>query len=423
MSRAVVISIDSLFTSDIKFLEELPNFKKILKNASIVKNINCIYPTLTYPCHTTIVSGVYPDKHGICHNEKLELNEKMPEWYWYSKDIKCDTIIDLAKKNNITTSTILWPVTGGCKADHNIAEIWTKDENEDHFKVYDNSCSKHLMKTVYPKYSHIINWNREPFLDEFGVSCAEDIIKEYKPELMLIHLAYLDHTRHKHGLYEKEVINCFPKYDEWIGRIIKALKEAKVYEDTNFIILGDHGQLEVNKLISPNIILKEKGLIDVDENGKIIDYKAICKSAGISTHVIVKDNGCISYLEGILKEMMEYEEFGIEKIFNKNELKKQYKLDCDAEFALEGKPGIAFNNDVCGDISKSVDNSNYKYCLATHGHLPHKGDKPPFIAKGPGIKENVILNKGNLVDEAPTIMKIFNIDMKNIDGTAFDIIK
>ena len=49
MSKVVVISIDSLFTSDIDYIKELPNFKKILKGSSIVKNINCIYPTLTYP--------------------------------------------------------------------------------------------------------------------------------------------------------------------------------------------------------------------------------------------------------------------------------------------------------------------------------------------------------------------------------------
>ncbi|WP_373601318.1 alkaline phosphatase family protein [Paraclostridium bifermentans] len=423
MSRAIVISIDSLFTSDIKYLEKLPNFKKILKNASIIKDINCIYPTLTYPCHTTIVTGVYPDKHGISHNEKLELNVKMPEWYWYSKDIKCETIIDIAKQKNISTSTILWPVTGGCNSDHNIAEIWTKKEDEDKFDVYNNSCSKHLMKSVYPKYEHIINWNREPYLDEFGVCCAEDIIKEYKPELMLIHLAYLDHTRHEYGIYHEKVIDCFPKYDEWLGRIIESLKKANVYEDTNFIILGDHGQLEVKKLISPNVILKDKGLITVNDDGDITNYKAIFKSAGISSHLIVKDKTILAEIENILVEMKNNESLEIESIFNRDELKNNYRLDCDAEFVIEGKSGVAFSNDVCGDIIKETDNSNYKYCLATHGHLPYKGDKPPFIAKGPNIKENLIIERGNLVDEAPTIMKIFNIDMKSIDGKAFDIVK
>lgn len=84
MSRAIVISIDSLFTEDIKYLNNLPNFKKILENSSIVKNVNCIYPTLTYPCHTSIITGVYPDKHKISHNEKFQPYSEVNDWYWYS---------------------------------------------------------------------------------------------------------------------------------------------------------------------------------------------------------------------------------------------------------------------------------------------------------------------------------------------------
>ena len=225
MSKVVVISIDSLFTSDIDYIKELPNFKKILKGSSIVKNINCIYPTLTYPCHTSIITGVYPNKHKISHNEKFQPYSKKADWYWYSKDIAVDSIIDIAKANNLKTSTILWPVTGGCSADYNIAEIWTKTKDEDPFEVFNSSSTKELMETIYPKYSHIIQWNTEPHLDEFGVCCAEDIINKYKPDLMLIHLAYLDHTRHKFGLFNKEVEIAFKKYDEWMGKMQDYMKK------------------------------------------------------------------------------------------------------------------------------------------------------------------------------------------------------
>ena len=120
---------------------------------------------------------------------------------------------------------------------------------------------------------------------------------------MLIHLAYLDHTRHKFGLFNEEVEIAFDKYDEWLGRIINSLEKAGVYEETNFIILGDHGQIGVNKLVSPNVILKDKGFIKVDENGKLLDYKAMCHSSGISTQVMVKDKTCIDELYKLLCEM------------------------------------------------------------------------------------------------------------------------
>ena len=423
MSKAVVISIDSLFTSDIDYIKELPNFKRILNDSSIVKNINCIYPTLTYPCHTSIITGVYPNKHKISHNEKFQPYSKTSDWYWYSKDIGVDSIIDIAKANNLKTSTILWPVSGGCNADYNIAEIWTKEKDEDLFEVFNNSSTKELMETIYPKYSHIIKWNSEPHLDEFGVCCAEDIITTYKPDLMLIHLAYLDHTRHKFGLFNKEVEIAFDKYDEWLGRIINSLEKAGVYEETNFIILGDHGQIGVNKLVSPNVILKDKGFIKVDENGELVDYKAMCHSSGISTQVMVKDKSCIDELYKLLCEMSENEKLSIDYVFTKEECKKLYNLDCDAEFVIEGKEGTAFSNDILGEVIKTTDCRDYKYSVATHGHLPHKGDKPPFIAKGPNIRKNICIDGANLVDEAPTIMKIFGIEMENIDGEALDILK
>ena len=117
------------------------------------------------------------------------------------------------------------------------------------------------------------------------------------------------------------------------------------------------------------------------------------------------------------------EEFGIDCIFTKEECRKYQNLDCDAEFVIEGKEGTAFSNDILGNIIKKTDCSDYKYSVATHGHLPHKGDKPPFIAKGPKIRENICIDGANLVDEAPTIMKIFGIQMQNIDGKALDILK
>ena len=125
----------------------------------------------------------------------------------------------------------------------------------------------------------------------------------------------------------------------------------------------------------------------------------------------------------LLSEMSEDEELGIEYIFTKEECKKLHNLDCDAEFVIEGREGIVFSNDILGEVIKTTDCSDYKYSVATHGHLPHKGDKPPFIAKGPKIRKNIIIDGANLVDEAPTIMKIFGIEMENIDGEALDILK
>ena len=65
----------------------------------------------------------------------------------------------------------------------------------------------------------------------------------------------------------------------------------------------------------------------------------------------------------------------------------------------------------------------YKASISTHGHLPEKGDKPPFIMCGPDVVENQVIKGGYLIDEAPTILKLFGIEAEQMDGKAFGLVK
>ena len=76
--KTLVISIDALISDDIPLLETLPNLGPFVKGAAQVRDIECIYPTLTYPCHVSIMTGCYPDKHNIVHNERLQVNVPKP---------------------------------------------------------------------------------------------------------------------------------------------------------------------------------------------------------------------------------------------------------------------------------------------------------------------------------------------------------
>ena len=64
-----VISMDALVQKDLELMRNMPAFHYLLENGSYVKDFRSIYPTLTYPCHTTMSTGCYPCKHGITSNE------------------------------------------------------------------------------------------------------------------------------------------------------------------------------------------------------------------------------------------------------------------------------------------------------------------------------------------------------------------
>lgn len=97
--KLVVLSVDSLFDEDMEFLKTLPNFKKILDQGCYAEGgMRSVYPSFTYPAHASIITGTWPEFHGIYHNEKLDVGNPSPDWYWYHKDLKVDTILDVAHR-------------------------------------------------------------------------------------------------------------------------------------------------------------------------------------------------------------------------------------------------------------------------------------------------------------------------------------
>ena len=213
MNRTLVISIDALISADIERLKKLPNLGRIMKQASWAEDILCCYPTLTYPCHVTISTGCWPDRHGICNNEKFQpLSKDRPEWYWFRKDIKTPTLIDYAKAAGLTTAAITWPVMGDCGADYNIAEIWAPHEEDDPTPYFDLADSPKA-KEIFERNKHMLRWMKTPQMDEFAAQCAVDIIKEYRPDLMFLHLSYVDHQRHKLGVRSEQLDHAFAFVD------------------------------------------------------------------------------------------------------------------------------------------------------------------------------------------------------------------
>ena len=122
--RAFVISIDSLEDSDIPVLLEKKNFQRLLDGYSSYSNLECPYPTYTYPCHATILTGRWPKDHGIYHNEPFDPERTKTRWFWWSRDMKCENAIEVAHNKGLKVASVTWPVTAGAKGDWVIPEIW-----------------------------------------------------------------------------------------------------------------------------------------------------------------------------------------------------------------------------------------------------------------------------------------------------------
>src|SRR5690606_13989251 len=120
----LVISFDCLSSLDLPMLETLPHFQELLNKAAICRKVETIYPSVTYPCHATIVTGNYPNRHGVVTNTLLQPNRLSPDWYWHRRYIKGTTFYDEAKKAGLSTAALLWPVTAKAKIDYHMPEIF-----------------------------------------------------------------------------------------------------------------------------------------------------------------------------------------------------------------------------------------------------------------------------------------------------------
>lgn len=414
MPRLAVMCVDALFTTDLEEVRHMEGFGTILNHAAVYKNIECVYPTLTYPCHATIMSGCWPERHGICHNEKICPETDNREWYWKYEALAVKTIFDYAGEAGLKTAALQWPVTAKGPIDYLIPEMWTYDHVKDMRKVLLPNSSPSV-REIYDKNCHMMDWKENPRFDSFQVQCAVDIIHRHKPDILFMHQSSLDHARHVHGLHAPQIQEALRLHDGWITQIIRALKEEGQFEDTIFIILGDHGHLQVDYNICPNVLLEREGLIQTDEMGNVKKWDAYIQSCGISAQVYIKNPKAE---ETVLKLMENLKDMGyVRHIFTKGEAKEKFHLEGGFSYVMEAVSNYAFANTARGELFAGTDTSDYKYSAATHGHLPSRGDKPCFIISGPGVPQGTF-EGGRLVDEAPTMMKLLGIPWKEeeMDG-------
>jgi Uncharacterized proteins of the AP superfamily len=223
--KVVVISLDALMSSDIECLKAYPHFKKLFALPShYCEEVMGIYPTYTYPCHATIMTGTLPIHHGIYHNEV----KGSSNWFWYASDLKKPTMAHYAKEKGLTTFAACWPCLGASPDfDFLFAEIWAPGEKDDPTPYFDKADSPKA-KPYFEKNKHCLDWMRTPGLDDYAVSCFCDVFRDHQPDLSFIHVSYLDHQRHRNGVEAEKLAHAFRFLDEKVGLVMETVEKPGV---------------------------------------------------------------------------------------------------------------------------------------------------------------------------------------------------
>jgi predicted AlkP superfamily pyrophosphatase or phosphodiesterase len=411
----VVISYDAFSEDNWERASRLPNLSRLIKAGAYSTKLRSVYPTLTYVVHTTMVTGVYPDKHGIYHNNPFQpfVREKEQSWFWFRRDIKVPAIYDTLKKYRMRSAGILWPVTGRARIRYNIPEIRAiKNENQA-LKALKNGSPFYCIEMA-KKFGRFRKGIEQPYLDNFTTMCAADTIKRKKPNLLLMHLIDLDDAKHEHGTDSPEIEKVLIRMDKRLGDIIEAVEAAGIKEDTVFLVVGDHGQINVRYKVRLNQLLKEKGLIYEEEGG--MKWRAYLQNAGGAAYLHLRedDNEAKRLALDILSKAMADGCCGIEKLYDREELDNCHAAS-SVQYMLEAKMGYCFEDSLDGPVVTDLEEQGVKY--ATHGFSPDKpGYRCNLVIAGECIKNEYQLGEIQMVDIAPTMASILGIDFNNCDG-------
>ena len=430
--RLLVFSVDALVREDVDTLRTLPNFRKYLGGASEVQRVRTIYPSVTYPAHVSLATGCYPEKHGLWSNFKFATNDKEDTWEWFHDAVKVDDIFTAAKKGGYSTAAVFWPVTGRHPdIDYLVDEYWMPnpgDTLESAFRDVGSSDeviriikeNAPLLPPTYVKTGRK-NFTTQPFVDNFLIGCTCGIIRRHRPDVTFVHNACIDSARHKTGIFNDDVTKGLKMVDDWFGQLMSAVEDAGVLADTNVVMLSDHGQMNLTRIIKPNVFLADHGLITLSPEGKVLDYKAFCFSNAMSTLVFLKnpeDRKTHDQVYDLLKRMRDEGIYGFTEVFTAREVRDKEHLDGGFSFVLETDGYTSFSDSCVRPVIQNLDLSDFRFGMATHGYLPDKGPQPVFIAKGPGFKKGVVLERRPIVDVAPTLAKLLGVPLPDAQGTA-----
>ncbi|MFA6056829.1 MAG: ectonucleotide pyrophosphatase/phosphodiesterase [Taibaiella sp.] len=415
----VLVTIDG-FRPDFYLDQQWPavNLQQLKSKGVSALGVDPIFPSVTYPNHTTIITGVHAAKHGVYYNDLFapESDGKV-RWYWNYDSIKVPTVFDAVKKGGGHTAAVIWPVCVGAKSiDYNVPDVWDVDGGSDRraataatakpaglFEELEQNATGKLTAQDFNMDKDYLS------MDDDLAKMAGYIIRKHKPEFIAVHLPVADHMQHIEGRDGPVVRRAVASADHAIGVLLEAIDKAGIKDSTAILITGDHGFVTINTAFSPNVLLKKAGLLDDAKTGK---WKAMFHAGGGGAFLRLKDpndKATLDKVNYILNALPE-DQRKMFRILNKAALEAA-GADPNAALALAATPGITIRGAVTGEVTKATKGG-------THGYFPDfKEIQTGFVAYGAGIsKSDKLIEQMSLTDIAPIIVKLLGLELKGMEG-------
>jgi predicted AlkP superfamily pyrophosphatase or phosphodiesterase len=430
-SRPVLmISIDGLKPEYITHADEhglkIPTLRRFLTEGTYADGVVGVMPTVTYPSHTTLITGVWPAEHGIYDNGVFDPFRNFGgAWYWYSKEIRVPTLWEAAHANGLITASVSWPVSVDARGvDYLIPEYWRSSVG-----AATNPDDRLLMAALSRPvglFDQLASADPSigPYMMGNDTSVNGDatrtryslaILQTKKPAFMTIHLSSLDASEHEAGPFSEQANQTLEAVDGMVGQLIAAAKAND--PRTVVVIVSDHGFAPSTKALNLAIPFVDAGLIEVQKS-KVISWQAEPWSGGAMAAIMLRDPADAKVKEqarAILEKLAADPENGVARILTADEV-KAYGGFPDAAFVIALKlgyiPGGALSGPLVTDAGER----------GAHGYLPDFPEmRASFFIMGDGITHGHDLGVIDMRQIAPTIAGILGASLPTAKQPALEV--
>lgn len=414
----LLISIDGLAPDYLINTDEyglrVPVLREFLTRGAYATAVVNVTPTVTYPNHTTLVTGVAPAQHGIHANTVFDPEgREQGAWNWYGAQIKARTLWEAAKEKDMTTAAVLWPVTVGHPAiDYNVPEYWRVKQRSDDYLLNAVATPRGFLDTVKSVDALFVDGGKEAndwAFDDKLADIAIAMIDEARPNLLTVHIVGLDGAQHGDGPLpiNDRARETLEHLDATIGRIIAA--ERAAYPNATIAIVSDHGFHPVTATVNLNAAFAKAGLIELDANGRLKSWKAYAWNSGGSASVVLhdaSDAATFAAVDSILSELASDPDNGIASVLRGEEAVAEGALP-QASFLVDCQAGFATGGALSGDVVTPTPKRT-----GTHGYRNiHPEMHSAFFVMGPDVTPGLNLGTIDIRSIAPTLAKELNVDL------------
>jgi Type I phosphodiesterase / nucleotide pyrophosphatase len=433
-SSVLMISIDGMkpeyvLQGDSRALK-IPYLRSLLKDGSYAEGVEGVWPTVTYPSHTTLVTGVAPSTHHILANLEFDpLHDRQEPWYWYAGEIASPTLWQAVHAAHRLTASVGWPVTVGATIDYLIPEFWrvaglTQDPDpSDRYLIAALARPVGLLEELQDSAGPYMMANDDSLAgDAIKTRYSLEILRRFHPAFMTVHLSSLDAAEHSHGPFSGEANADLEALDAQIAQLAHAALAAD--PGTVVVVVSDHGFMPVRQQVNLAIPFVAAGLIGLSGDSargapKISSWQAEPWPAGGMAAIMLhdpRDPALLARVGQLLGTLAADPGSGIARILTEEQMRTMGGFP-DASFVVEFAPGFYAGAGLAGALITPMPAGH-----GGHGYSPQRAEmRAAFFAAGAGVASARDLGVIDMRQIAPTVAALLGVSLPSATGAALDL--